>query len=57
MPVKFLDLKIKILKAELVEELVKHGHNKNRKVKKTNKIRNVNQTKKELMRHYYFSHF
>ena len=56
-PVKFLDLKAKILKASLVEELLKHGHKKNRKIKKTKKIRNVNQTKMELMRHYCFSHF
>jgi hypothetical protein len=34
------------------EELSKHGHKKSLKIPKTNKFRNVEQAKKELVAHY-----
>ena len=45
-----------VLKKDLIEELVKHGHKRNRQNSKTKKQRNKSQTEMELNRHYRFSH-
>lgn len=53
--VKYLDLN-RITKDLIEEELVKHGHNKTRLNKDTNKSRNVEAARNELEYHYKYAH-